>query len=104
MQRKIYTLCGSVRFMDKILEVQENLELNGNVVIGLVQHIRPEPYSPKEEELLGIIHKIKIDMADAIYVVNVDGYIGSSTRNEIEYAGKTGKEIAYLIEPESQDI
>ena len=48
------------------------------------------------------IHKIKIDIADGIYVVNVDGYIGSSTRSEIEYAKKNGKEILYLVPTESE--
>ena len=38
----------------------------------------------------------KIDMADAIYVINVGGYIGSSTRSEIEYARKNGKEVLSL--------
>ena len=45
------------------------------------------------------MHKRKIDMADAIYVINVGGYIGESTRSEIEYATRHGKEIFYL-EPE----
>jgi hypothetical protein len=42
------------------------------------------------------MHKRKIDMADEIYVINVNGYIGSSTKSEIEYANKTGKKISYL--------
>ena len=45
------------------------------------------------------MHKCKIDMADAIYVINVDGYIGSSTRSEIEYAKQKGKKILYLEDP-----
>ena len=45
------------------------------------------------------MHKRKIDMADAIYVINVGGYIGASTRSEIEYAKATGKEVLYLEEP-----
>ena len=44
------------------------------------------------------MHKRKIDMADEIYVINVDGYIGESTRSEIEYARATGKRIQYLEE------
>ncbi len=99
MRRKVLTLCGSIRFMNKILEVHEELELRGYVVIGIVQHVREQPYTSEEEELLDVIHKIKIDIADGIYVVNVDGYIGSSTRSEIEYAKKTGKEIYYLVSP-----
>ena len=46
--------------------------------------------------MLADMHKRKIDMADAIYVINVGGYIGSSTRSEIEYARRMGKEILYL--------
>lgn len=102
MKRKVLTLCGSIRFMEKILEVHEELELQGYVVIGIVQHVREEPYTLEEEELLDVIHKIKIDIADGIYVVNVDGYIGSSTRSEIEYAKEKGKEILYLVSPESK--
>lgn len=41
------------------------------------------------------MHKKKIDISDAIYVVNIDGYIGSSTRSEIEYAKNNGKEVIY---------
>lgn len=102
MKRKVLTLCGSIRFMEKILEVHEELELEGYVVIGIVQHVRKEPYTLEEEELLDVIHKIKIDIADGIYVVNVDGYIGSSTRSEIEYAKANGKEILYLVPPQKK--
>ena len=48
--------------------------------------------------LSGGMHKRKIDMADEIYVINVGGYIGSSTRSEIEYARATGKAVLYLEE------
>lgn len=48
------------------------------------------------KEMLDNMHKRKIDMADAIYVINVGGYIGESTRSEIEYALKNGKRVYYL--------
>ena len=44
------------------------------------------------------MHKRKIDLADGIYVINVGGYIGQSTRSEIDYARRTGKTIEYLEE------
>ena len=44
------------------------------------------------------MHKRKIDMADEIFVINVNGYIGDSTKSEIEYANKTGKKVNYLEE------
>ena len=50
------------------------------------------------KEMLDDMHKRKIDMADSIYVINVGGYIGQSTRSEIEYAKKNGKEVRYLEE------
>ena len=50
--------------------------------------------------MLDDMHKRKIDMADEIYVINVGGYIGSSTRSEIEYAKATGKGVRYLEEVE----
>ena len=46
--------------------------------------------------MLDNMHKRKIDMADAIFIINVGGYIGSSTRSEIEYAKAYGKEVLYL--------
>lgn len=104
MKRKVLTLCGSIRFMDTILQIHEELELQGYVVIGIVQHVREESYTPEEEELLDVIHKLKIDLADGIYVVNVGGYIGSSTRSEIEYAKRNGKDVLYLVPPESEPI
>lgn len=48
--------------------------------------------------MLDDMHKRKIDMADSIFVINVDGYIGDSTRSEIEYAKNNGKEVRYLEE------
>lgn len=47
-------------------------------------------------EMLDDMHKRKIDMADEIFVINVGGYIGSSTKSEIEYAMATGKPVQYL--------
>ncbi len=50
----------------------------------------------KTKEMLDDMHKRKIDMADSIYVINVGGYIGDSTRSEIEYAKEQNKVIEYL--------
>lgn len=97
MKRNVITLCGSIRFMDTILKMHEELELEGNVVIGIVQHVREEDYTLEEEDILDVNHKIKIDMSNEIFVVNVDGYIGKSTRSEIEYAKEQGKVIKYLV-------
>ena len=96
---KVITLCGSTRFKDAFLEVQKRLTLEGNIVIsvGLFGHSGAnEAWVEGTKEMLDDMHKRKIDMADEIFVINVGGYIGDSTRSEIEYAKKTGKSIHYL--------
>ena len=98
----VITLCGSTRFKDQFLETQKRLTLEGNIVIsvGLFGHSGDEEvWTPGTKEMLDNMHKRKIDMADAIYVINVDGYIGESTRSEIEYATKQGKTVMYLEKP-----
>ena len=98
----VITLCGSTRFKEQFLEAQKRLTLEGNIVIsvGLFGHSGDdEVWTPGTKEMLDNMHKRKIDMADAIYVINVGGYIGSSTRSEIEYAEKHGKTIMYLKKP-----
>lgn len=95
----VITLCGSTRFKDQFLEAQKRLTLAGNIVIsvGLFGHSGDdEVWNERTKEMLDDMHKRKIDMADGIYVINVDGYIGHSTQSEIEYAKKNGKEILYL--------
>lgn len=95
----IITLCGSTRFKDQFLEAQKRLTLAGNIVIsvGLFGHSGDdEVWTEGTKEMLDDMHKRKIDMADGIYVINVNGYIGSSTRSEIEYARKKGKQVLFL--------
>ena len=95
----VITLCGSTRFKDQFHEAQKRLTLEGNIVIsvGMFGHSGDdEVWTEGTKEMLDDMHKRKIDMADAIYVINVGGYIGESTRSEIEYAESVGKEILYL--------
>jgi hypothetical protein len=99
---KIITLCGSTRFRDEFLSEQKRLTLEGNIVIsvGLFGHSGDtEVWSDDTKEMLDDMHKRKIDLADEIFVINVGGYIGSSTRSEIEYAMSTDKPISYLVAP-----
>ena len=95
----VITLCGSTRFKEQFLEAQKRLTLEGNIVIsvGLFGHSGDdEVWTEGTKEMLDDMHKRKIDMADSIYVINVGGYIGSSTRSEIEYAKANGKEVRYM--------
>lgn len=105
---KVITLCGSTRFKDAFMDAQKRLTLEGNIVIsvGLFGHSGDnevwekmgEGTLTKTKEMLDDMHKRKIDMADEIFVINVGGYIGSSTRSEIDYAQATGKPVRYLEE------
>jgi hypothetical protein len=102
---KVITLCGSTRFKKEFIEVQKKLTLKGHIVIsvGLFGHSgddevwdgMDEGTLTKTKEMLDDMHKRKIDMADEIYVINKGGYIGESTRSEIEYAKAHGKIINY---------
>lgn len=96
---KVITLCGSTKFKEDFMRVQKGLTLQGYIVIsvGLFGHSGDdEVWTEGIKTILDDMHKRKIDMADEIFVVNVGGYIGSSTRSEIEYAINTGKEVYYL--------
>ncbi len=96
---KVITLCGSTRFKEQFLEQQKRLTLEGNVVIsvGLFGHSGDEEvWKPGMKEMLHKMHLQKIDMADEIFVINVGGYIGESTRREIAHAEQTGKPLRYL--------
>ncbi len=110
MQYPVVTLCGSTRFKDEFLEVQKQLTLKGYIVltVGLFGHSgdnevwegMDEGTLTKTKEMLDDMHKRKIDMSDGIFVINPGGYIGESTRSEIEYAKEHGKEIRFLEPPD----
>ena len=103
---KVITLCGSTRFKDAFMDTQKRLTLDGNIVIsvGLFGHAGDEEvWTEGTKEMLDDMHKRKIDMADEIFVINVGGYIGSSTRSEIEYAIANGKKVNYLEQEKLED-
>jgi len=96
---KVITLCGSTKFKDDFLREQKRLTLEGNIVIsvGLFGHSGDnEVWTECTKEMLDDMHRRKIDMADEIFVINKGGYIGSSTRGEIEYAIETNKKVNYM--------
>lgn len=98
-QYKVVTLCGSTRFKDEFLQAQKQLTLSGCIVIsvGLFGHAGDaEVWSPGVKEMLDDMHKRKILMADEVFVVNPGGYIGTSTRSEIEFAAAHGIPVRYL--------
>lgn len=97
---KIITVCGSLRFMKEMIEISEKMELQGNCVLSPVYPARSnkDAYTNEELNMLNKMHKEKIKLSDAILVVNVDDYIGSSTKSEIEFAKSMNKEIIYYTD------
>jgi len=96
---KVITLCGSTRFKEEFLAEQKRLTLEGNIVIsvGLFGHSGDnEVWTENTKVMLDDMHKRKIDMADEIFVINKNGYIGASTKSEIKYALKAGKKVNYM--------
>ena len=99
MNIKVITICGSIRYSKEMMKIAEELELKeGYAVIQCVYNIDGHRYEGVNASILDKIHRKKIDISDAIYVVNIDGYIGNSTKNEIEYAKNNGEFIKHRWE------
>lgn len=107
-------LCGSTRFAQAFRDATIEETLAGRIVLSIGVNLRDDhdlahvvegihPGVAVDDELAALknelddLHKRKIDLADEVYVLNVDGYVGDSTRSEIEYATKLGKPIRYLV-------
>lgn len=105
---KVICLCGSTRFTDQMLVKQWELTKQGHVV--LTWCVLPNSYfenkNMKEhshigdqeniKELIDEVHKRKIDLSDEVLVINVDDYIGDSTRSEVAYAIEHNKPVKWL--------
>lgn len=92
---KVVTLCGSMRFSKQMQEIALELEVKqGYCVLTPVGEKMVYP-SEKEINKLARAHFKKIDMSDAVYVVNIGGYIGESVSREVCYAKEHNKEIIY---------
>ena len=94
----IITLCGSIKFKDQFIKVKEKLTLEGNIVLtpNFFNNIKKEEIDEGTKKMLDEMHRQKMDMSDEIYIINFEGYIGESTKAEIEYAKTKGKKISYL--------
>lgn len=95
----IITMCGSYKYFDVMKDVALELELKGNCVLTPLDLTKPkENYSEDDFYILNKMHKEKIRISNAIFVVNVDNYIGENTKSEIEFAESLGKEIMYYTD------
>lgn len=104
----ITVLCGSTRFYAAFQQANYDLTMAGEIVlsVGFYPHATAEHghgegvgHDSAEKATLDELHKRKIDMADRVHVLNVGGYLGESTRSEIDYAARLGKPITYLEVP-----
>jgi len=102
---KVITLCGSTRFKNLYDEWNMRLTLGGNVVFSCGCWFQQQgenknlpEVTPATKKMLDQIHKEKIRRSDEIFVLNLGGYIGESTRSEIAFAEALGKKILYLEE------
>jgi len=101
----IITICGSTRFKKEIEAVAHDLTLQNHIVLMpcVFHHADNEELTTEEKIRLDNLHKEKINMSDAIFVVNKDGYIGESTFGEIDWANRMKKQIFFLVEPEKPE-
>jgi len=94
---KIITICGSMKFQEQMKEVAEKLELEEQyIVIQCIYFDKSRRLTSQEINVLNELHYRKIDISDAIYIVNAGGYIGESTQKEIAYARSLNKEVMFL--------
>jgi hypothetical protein len=94
----VVTLCGSIKFENAFIDANLNETMAGNIVlsVGGFGHGIDVTLTDEEKQMLGALHKRKIDMSDEILVLNVGGYIGKSTEGEIAYARQHGKRVRFL--------
>ncbi|MHC4121566.1 MAG: hypothetical protein ACYSWO_29185 [Planctomycetota bacterium] len=95
--------------MEWFFEAGWQLTIDGIIVlsVGVCKHADDHGAEALGEEVadrLDELHWRKIDLSDRIFVLNVNGYIGNSTRKEIEYAKRTGKRVTYLEEIGGEDV
>ena len=98
---RVVCLCGSTRFMAAFHAAGWHFTLKREIVLSVgvckhAEHHGGEALGQEVADMLDELHLRKIDLANYVFVLNVDGYIGESTRKEIEYAESIGKLVQYL--------
>lgn len=99
---RVVCLCGSTRFRDAFTKANYDETMNGKIVltVGFIADRGPSGgavgCTADQKDMLDLLHCQKIDMADEVLVLNVDGYIGESTYREVQYAYAQGKAVRYL--------
>jgi len=107
-RRRIVCLCGSTRFWRVFQEANLRETLAGNIVLSIgaasgtdddhFGNLPPDEYARIKADL-DALHLDKVALADEVLILNVDGYIGESTRNELAHALRSGKRVRFWEEP-----
>lgn len=97
---EIVCLCDSTRFKQEFADANRELTLQGKIVltVGFYGHQDDKPLDQEVKDRLDVLHFKKIDLADRVYVVNPNGYIGFSTKREIAYTFSLYKDVNFLDE------
>jgi hypothetical protein len=102
---RIVCLCGSTKFYEEFQKVNAQETLAGNIVLSIATFALgeaeyfaglSEQQGERVKKMLDDLHRRKIELADEVFIINKDGYIGESTRQELEYAKSLGKTIRWL--------
>lgn len=90
------TICGSMKFEAEMQKIAFQLEVSHNFnVLQCIYGLKKDELSPNVINVLEEAHLKRIALSDAIYVVDIGGYIGNMTKQEIEYAKKNGKDVIF---------
>lgn len=101
----IVCLCGSTRFWREFQAAAFRETLAGRIVLSIGaasgtddEHFGNLPRGEYERMKADLdeLHLRKIDLADEVLILNKDGYIGTSTRRELDYAKVLGKRVRFL--------
>ena len=94
---KVVTLCGSMRFQNEMMEIAEKLAREGECVLTPVYMVTKDcEISEEEVKRLKLEQFKRIELANEVFVVNVDEYVGESTMAEIEFAERNGKRVRWM--------
>lgn len=97
----IITLCGSIKYKRDMVRIYNELTMMGHVVF--LPWMGTIPIDESGAEVLCKVHTKKIEMSDAIYVVNIHGYIGGDTKCEIKIADNLKKKVMFH-KPVKEDV
>ncbi len=95
---EIITICGSMKFKNDMLILAEELAIKGYCVLTPVFEVKERSIAENQLQKMREAHFKRIELSDSILVMNVNGYIGESTKLEIQYAKSLNKKVLYYTD------